>query len=383
MRRPALAALACATGLAGLALAYALIAPSEPPAGEAALSVARALGESADSDAYARALAPREFRFPADHGAHPDYRNEWWYFTGNLTDPTGEAYGFQLVIFRIALAPEPLAGQSAWRDRQLYMGHFAVTDIDGGRFLARERFSRAAAGLAGAAADALEVWLEDWRIEQLDAAGRRFRLQAAAGDAVIDLELSALKPPALNGEAGLSRKSAEPGNASYYYSITRLAAEGSLSLDGQARPVTGSGWLDREWSTSALARDQLGWDWFALQLDDGTELMLYSLRREGGATDPHSAGTFVRADGSTVALDRDAFRITPLAHWRSPESGKRYPARWRVEVPSLELELVVEPRLADQELRLTVTYWEGAVRATGSRAGEAVAALGYVELAGY
>ena len=191
------------------------------------------------------------------------------------------------------------------------------------------------------------------------------------------------KPPVLHGERGLSRKSDEPGNASYYYSLTRMRAGGEVRVAGRAFPVEGLAWMDREWSTSALGPDLVGWDWFALQLDDGRELMLYRLRRRDGGIAPASQGTIVLADGATRSLERDAVEVLPLGHWTSPRGGTRYPAGWRLRIPALALELTVTPVLADQELDLGVRYWEGAVRAEGTADGRPLGGEGYVELVGY
>lgn len=348
--------------------------------GSDGLRVGDALG--GDSTGYARATEVRPFRFPEDHGPHPDFRNEWWYVTGNLADGQGRRYGFQLTLFRIALSPEPVGRASAWATRQVYMGHFAVTDAAAGRFLAYDRFARAAIGLAGARAEPFAVWLEDWRLEAAPEGGFPWRLTAAADGVELELELETAKGPVLQGDRGLSQKSAEPGNASYYYSLTRLRAAGSLQLEGAARSVSGTAWLDREWSTSALGEGQTGWDWFALQFDDGTELMYYRLRREEGGSDPHSEGTLVRQDGTSVHLGRDDVVLEPVDWWESPRGG-RYPVEWRLRVPVRELEVAVRPLLRDQELDVTVRYWEGAVTAHGTREGRPVTGRGYLEMTGY
>lgn len=336
-----------------------------------------ALGGAADPG-FARATEPRAFRFPYDHGAHPDYRNEWWYVTGNLTDDAGRRYGFQLTIFRIGLAPGRATGRpSSWAAKQIWMAHLALTDVAGDRFLARERFARGGPmRLAGAARNPVRIWLEDWRLERRPAG--TWQLRATTDDFALDLTLDPRKEPVLQGNDGLSQKSADPGNASYYYSFTRMAADGALRLDGEQRSVSGSAWLDREWSTSPLGPEQAGWDWFALQLDDGTDVMIYHLRRTDGAPSPFSAGVVIGPDGATRHLDAGAFDIEVLDHWQSPD-GPRYPARWRVRVPSVEGPLTVTPVRADQELDVSVQYWEGAVDVT--RDDERVG-VGYVELAG-
>jgi predicted secreted hydrolase len=258
---------------ATLLLLTAACGPREAPpeAGMEGADLAEFLG--GDAEGYTRALAPRPFVFPADHGPHPDFRSEWWYFTGNLETPEGRPFGFQLTLFRFALAPEAPARESAWATRQSYMGHFALADIARERFFPFQRLARGAAGLAGAEAGPLRVWLGDWTITGAGGEQPRFNLEAAEEGVGIALELESTKPLVLQGDRGLSQKSADPGNASFYYSLTRLAARGTVTVDGEEYAVAGAAWLDREWSTSALAPDQAGWDWFALQLDDGRDLM--------------------------------------------------------------------------------------------------------------
>lgn len=337
-----------------------------------------ALGGDAEPG-FARATEPREFRFPEDHGPHWDYRNEWWYVTGNLTDDAGRRYGFQLTIFRIGLAPGVEEQRpSAWATNHIWMAHLALTDVAGDRFHDHERFARGGdMRLAGAQRDPVRVWLEDWRLERRPSG--TWRLQAGTDDFELDLALEPQKQPVLQGDDGLSQKSAEAGNASYYYSMTRMATDGSLRIDSEARNVSGSAWLDREWSTSALGPEQSGWDWFALQLDDGTDVMIYHLRRTDGAPSRFSAGVVVGPDGSTRHLDAGEFDIEVLDHWQS-DDGPRYPVRWRVRVPGIEEPFTVMPVRADQELTVSVRYWEGAVDI--ARDGKHVG-VGYVELAGY
>ena len=338
------------------------------------------LGSDADP-AFARALTPREFVFPEDHGPHPDFRNEWWYVTGNLDNEDGERFGFELTIFRFALVPAVSASNSAWRTNQVYIAHLAVTDADNERFYVAQRYSRGAVGLAGAQASPFRVWIDDWEMEEHPQADT-WQLVANDEDFGIDLELTALKPPVLNGIDGLSQKSADPSNASYYYSITRLQTEGRLRIGENDYTVSGLSWLDREWSTSALAADQVGWDWFALQLVDGSELMVYGLRRQDGTRDPASAGTFVDANGVTTHLAYDDVEISVLEEWSSPEGGS-YPSRWLLQVPRFGLKLNVSPVISDQELFTTVRYWEGAVDVAGEHDRRPVEGRGYVELTGY
>jgi predicted secreted hydrolase len=339
----------------------------------------------ADTAGYARALEPRPFDFPADHGPHPDFRTEWWYVTGNLASGDGRDFGFQLTFFRSALAPGPVESPSAWATRQAYMAHFTVTDVATATFHAHERFARGAVGLAGATAEPLRVWLEDWTIGSAGAATFPVRLTAASGEVALDLTLEQGKAPVPQGERGLSRKGAESGNASYYYSLPRMPAEGRLVLGADTVRVLGDAWLDREWSTSALGDGQVGWDWFALQLDDGWEMMVYRLRLADGGADDTSDGVLIAPDGSRSPLAWGTeVTVDETGSWTSPIDGAVYPSGWRVRVPGRGWDLEVAPRIPDQELDLAFRYWEGAVSVTGTgERGDPVGGRGYVELTGY
>jgi predicted secreted hydrolase len=332
---------------------------------------------------FARAEGPRPLEFPADHGPHPDYQIEWWYYTGNLETSDGRHFGYQLTFFRRALvAPAQRQDRpSNWAADQVYMAHFALTDVAGGRYQAFERFARGAAGLAGAQAAPYHVWLEDWSAEEVEPTV--VRLRAVQDDLAIDLLLTDRKGPILQGDGGYSQKGPEPGNASYYYSQTRLDSSGTVQVADTTYQVSGLSWMDHEFSTSALAPDQVGWDWFALQLDDGSELMVFQIRKADGSVDPFSGGTLVAPDGSTRHLSRDEFEIRVGDTWRSPRSSATYPVRWTVEVPAADLTLDLEPYLADQELNVSYAYWEGAVRISGEQAGSAISGSGYVEMTGY
>lgn len=390
------------TVLSGVFLITACEAKRQATAdGTQAAPASSRLSELLSADAgegYALALEPREFSFPRDHGPHPEYRNEWWYVTGNLDGAGGERFGFELTFFRFALAPSSPAVEdpSSWRTRQVYIGHFAITDAERGEFHVADRYARGALGLAGAEAAPFRVWLEDWFIKQVGqgtglaesdraegaAQSDTWLLHAAFDDLALTLSLDPLKPPVLNGADGLSQKSSEPGNASYYYSLPRLEAAGTLAIPGGVYDVTGLAWMDREWGSSALASDQAGWDWFALQFDDGSELMFYDLRRLDGSRDPHSAGTWIPADGAPAHLGADEVAITVRDTWASPRGGT-YPAAWTLEIAALDLVVDVDPVMQAQELATTVRYWEGAVDAVGERAGNEVSGRGYVELTGY
>ena len=363
----------------GLIGAY-LLQPSPPLS--SGVAVSSALGGD-DSAGYQRAYAPRPFHFPADHGPHPEFRNEWWYVTGNLADATGRSFGYQLTIFRIALSPTAPPLDSPWRTNQIYMGHFALTDGADHRHYGFERFSRGALGLAGAQAAPFRVWLEDWALTGGESDLFPLRLRAREGDIALDLTLATGKPLVLQGEQGLSQKSAEPGNASYYYSHTRMPTQGTVHVGGQSFTVSGASWLDREWSTSALGPDQSGWDWFALQLDDGRDLMFYRLRRKDGGMDSFSKGILVEPGGQTRLLRGNEVELQPLGQWVSPHTRDRYPAGWRLRLPAAKLDLTVTPKVADQEMRLTVRYWEGAVAVSGQAGDRPVTGQGYLEMTRY
>lgn len=366
-----------------IVLTLALLAAcgrTPPPPGAGQLSAIDAIGSGA-AQGFARADRPRSFEFPRDHGPHPEFAIEWWYYTGNLAAADGRRFGFQLTFFRSGLAANAPARDSAWAASSVYMAHFALTDVAGQQFHAFERFSRGAAGLAGAQAAPYRVWVEDWSAEGIGASGLPMRLRAGQGDVAIDLALDGGKPVALQGEQGLSAKGDEPGNASYYYSLTRMPTRGSLRVGAEQYAVEGLSWMDHEFATGALERNTVGWDWLALQLSDGRDLMYAQLR--GSAARNRSASLLVDAEGAARTLAPGALQLEVTTYWDSPRTQARYPAGWRLRVPEEGIDLTITPLLADQELPLAIIYWEGAVRITGSARGQPVQGYGYVELTGY
>ena len=334
---------------------------------------------------FRQALPGYHYHFPQDHGTHNDFQTEWWYYTGHLQTGDGKMFGYQLTFFRRAVAHEAAArNPSRWTLRHLYFAHFAVTDEGGRRFHFAEKISRAGIRKAGADAGRLAVWIDDWRAE---GKGDTHELHAQAEGIALSLSLTPAKPPAIHGADGISRKGESPSESSHYYSFSRMRTEGTLTVGGKSFPVTGQSWMDHEFGSNQLGEAQIGWDWFSLQLSDAAELMVYRIRRQDGSMEPASGGTWIGPDGAALSLSRDDIAIEVLDHWQSPQSGGRYPARWRLRVPSVHLSVEIIPTVPHQELitrRSTqVTYWEGSVIITGERENRPISGLGYAELTGY
>ena len=338
------------------------------------------------SEGFLQAVGPREFRFPEDHADHPGFQTEWWYYTGNLVSKGGRAIGFQLTFFRVQLKPALSFSGSPWRSNQIYFAHFTVSDLENGEFLMAEKAGRGTMGISGVSFDSegVRVVLHGW---EAVVQGNTHHLRAAGDRFGIELELISEKSPVLHGENGLSQKGVGPGRASYYYSLTRMKTRGVLRLGSNRLAVSGFSWMDHEFSSNILSKNQVGWDWMGLQLSGNKELMLYVLRHRDGSIDPFSSGTLVKNDGTSVHLPKEAFEIKPTDFWKSGQTRVRYPSGWQVEVFPYHIRLRVTPNLKDQELTTTqsteVTYWEGSVGVTGTAAGEKVTGSGYVELTGY
>lgn len=352
---------------------------------EKGISVSSALGNIPEAG-FERADRHREFIFPDDHGPHESFRTEWWYFTGNLQTPDGKLFGYQFTIFRTALSSSQNIRSSEWAADDIYMGHFAISDISSGKHYSSERFSRGDDQLAGAYSNPLKVWLEDWRIEgEYPSANFKmpvFSVISSCDNFSIDIELIPVKPLVLQGENGLSRKGVQEGNSSYYYSYTRLETSGTLTIEGEKYVVSGLSWMDREWSTSALDTNQVGWDWFSLQLDNGMDIMYYQIRDKDGNPDEFSKGSVILPDGTKIGINSEQIELEVISDWLSPE-GVSYPSEWRFEIPSMEIELRLKPFFNEQEMDLSVKYWEGAINVLGNYAEIQVRGKGYVELTGY
>lgn len=369
-----------ARGLSSLLLGLLVVFPDAGPA--------TAPSEPDTSMPYRLPAPGYVYRFPHDHGTHEEFRTEWWYYTGHVSTAGGRRFGYQLTFFRRGVAQEAAEkNPSRWAIRHLYLAHVAVADLDRSRFSYAEKLSRAGLGKAGAEPGGLRVWIDRWHAEASPAEPHRHHLEAAAEDFAIHLTTTAEKPPAIHGDGGVSRKGTGPEQSSHYYSLTRLATSGTITVAGEVLPVTGLSWMDHEFGSGDLGPNQVGWDWFSIQLDNRTEVMLYRLRLADGTVDPASSGSLILPDGRVHTLGASDVRVEPLAHWTSRRSGARYPARWRIAIPSADLIVDVTPELADQELitsRSTqVTYWEGAARITGTQRGLPLTGTGYVELTGY
>lgn len=347
-----------------------------------------------DAEGYLRADRPIEFVFPDDHGPHPGYRTEWWYFTGNLFSQAGHHYGYQFTIFRTQLVPPDSSKQTdepsgSWQTDQLYMGHLAISDMETGNHLFEERFSRGAAGLAGARAEPYRVWLEDWFVEIQDGAAVSpdgelpMVLNAKLEGAGLELNLEPEKPLVLHGDRGYDRKGYEAGNASYYLSFTRLNTSGTIRIGESEAEVEGLSWMDHEWSSSALEERQEGWDWFSIQLNNDYDLMYYQLREEDGSLSEFTTGTLVGPYGDTTGFTHEDFELEVLDYWISPVTGGRYPVRWLLINRGYDIELELSSLLQDQEMNVSFTYYEGAIRAEGRMGDEKVNGYGYVEMTGY
>lgn len=328
------------------------------------------------------------YSFPRDHGSHNLYGLEWWYFTGHLSSESGRWFGYELTFFRKTVDNHRVQKSSSrWAIKQLYFAHLALTDVEAQSFHFAEKLSRAGLGKAGADHGQMNVWIDRWSLSPVTPDHQSLSIQASERSFGLDLTLKLKKPPVIHGEEGVSRKGAEVGQASHYYSLTRLGTQGALTLGGEQFDVTGLSWMDHEFGSGELGLDQVGWDWFSLQFDSNVELMVYLLRRKNGSVDPVSSGTLIYPDGRSEHLSFPDIRIKTLNYWASPHTNVRYPAEWELDIPSVDLRVNIKPVLADQELRTSksthVTYWEGAVEVSGQHQDAPIQGLGYVELTGY
>jgi len=380
MRRTALLFLLVVAGLAAAVFWLTNRTADDAPL-DTSVAVADAMAGS-DTTGYARADRVIDFSFPRDHGPHPAFKTEWWYITGNLDTegaaivpgrqpgPNARDLGFELTIFRIALRPprgtpvrlasaDSSSARSRWATDQMYMGHFAVSDITNETQYDVERFSRSAIGLAGAQANPFRVWMDDWEIATFDPAPDSLidgafpaRLRAHGNGAAANLTLTPTKPMVLQGDQGLSMKGVGKGNASYYYTYPRLDTRGTVVIEGDTLEVAGMSWMDREWSTSALSDNQVGWDWFALQLDDGRDLMYYQLRNTDGTASPFTEGVIIDPDGTTKRISKTDAELEVLDTYTTPDGTRDYPTAWRLRVPGQDIDLRISAAFDEQELKV-------------------------------
>ena len=337
------------------------------------------------------ALSGYEFQFPRDHGSHDEYRTEWWYYTGHLRTDNGHRYGFEVTFFRVGVdwrtgnpacpGRQDCLPSTRWDLRNLALAHFAITDIDRQQFRYAEKLNRESPFTATAASDFLDVFNEGWSATTM--ADGSWHIVAFNGEDSVDLVMRARKPPAIHGENGISVKAEGIGYASHYYSMTRLDVTGTVNR----QRCRGLAWMDHEFGSSKLRENQQGWDWFSIQFDNDSELMLYQIRRNDGTPDLSSSGSLVTSEGNVIHIRRDQMRIEPTGRWHSTRSGATYPMGWRVSVPAFGISAVLNPAMRNQELitraSTNVTYWEGAVDVTGSLGNVAVTGVGYVEMTGY
>jgi predicted secreted hydrolase len=333
---------------------------------------------------FKTALPGYHYQFPRDHFDHPDYQTEWWYYTGNLAAADGHRFGFELTFFRQGVSRDP-AKTSTWDVRDIYLAHFALSDLDGGRFYHVERVNRRGPGIAGIDAGRERIWNGNWSSQWN---GEDQELRATDEHLSLSLTLHPQKPFVIHGENGVSQKAEGPGHASHYISFTRLRTDGAIAIDGKSSHVSGLSWMDHEFFTHQLAADQVGWDWLSLQLDDNSEVMLYRIRRKDGTADPFSAGTYIDPQGKPRHLRAGDFSLSPRAEsWTSPVSSAKYPVRWTIVLPELRIELDATTPLKSQELsgdsKMVPTYWEGAITLEGHRGDRTLKGVGYLEMTGY
>ncbi len=352
--------------------------PAETPVQDSGLAV---LAQSAD--AYAQARPGQPLIFPRDHGAHPDYRIEWWYLTANLHGPTGESYGAQWTLFRLAVQPQGTTETGATsQNNQVFMAHMAITTPT--EHVSFQRYARGAGPQAetraGVTAQPFAAWLDDWSLHSTGDDWLPLEVRARQADNAMHLQLQSMAPLVLQGEAGFSAKHGD-GGGSYYYSQPFLKASGQLTVAGQVIPVNGDAWLDREWSSQFLQREQVGWDWFSLHLESGEKLMLFQVRQQPGQADAENflQGNLMAPDGSTTPLDPARIQLIPMQ--KSRVAGRSLPLHWRVLLPQIDRQFEIETLVTDQWMDVDFPYWEGAVIVTGSGPGNR--GRGYMELTGY
>lgn len=350
------------------------MAGCDSPADTHSSAMGGLMGE-ATSD-FTQVLPNKEIRFPSDHLAHDDFRQEWWYLTANLTTETGEAIGLQWTQFRIALSAQPPSSNSNWASNQLYMAHSAITTET--QHNTEERWSRGQQQLAGVSSLPLTIKLDNWQWQSQDEELFPAKLDVAGDSVNYSLRLTTSAPYQLQGDGGYSVKSADASVASYYYSQPFIDVTGQVMLDGKFVKVSGKAWLDREWSSQFLTKQQQGWDWFALRLDDGSNLMLFQLRGDAqeASSNHFYSGRRMYADGRGETITSDEIQMAPTA-WHDID-GKPHPVEWQIRIDSQAINLHISPLNPNAKMPLSIPYWEGPISINGSHNGS-----GYMELTGY
>ena len=343
---------------------------------------------------FKRALPGRIFSFPEDHFSHPEFKTEWWYYSGHLQSlgQDKKTFGYQLTFFRSGLTRETKHQKSKWSIQDLFLAHLAITDESKKKFQYLEKISRGSLGEAGVTPykpgeKTFRIWIEDWSVEGKGPQAQNHFLAAGNKNFGLELMLAPEKNPIIHGQNGISQKAEGEGYASHYYSIPRLKTDGKIFLQNKEIPVQGTSWMDHEFGSTQLREYQVGWDWFSLQLEKGMELMLYQMRQKDGKIDPYSSGTIIFPNGTYQHLPRKEFQIEVLHQWKSQKSGASYPSKWKIKIPGYQMELTLSPTVKDQELitkeSTRVTYWEGSVKVEGKYQGDPIKGMGYVELTGY
>ena len=346
------------------------------------------------AEEFKRALPGKVFSFPQDHFSHPEFKTEWWYYSGHLQSlgQDKKTFGYQLTFFRSGLTRETKLQKSKWSIQDLYLAHLAITDESKKKFQYLEKISRGSLGEAGVTPykpgeKTFRIWIEDWSVEGKGPQAQNHFLAAGNKNFGLELMLAPEKNPIIHGQNGISQKAEGEGYASHYYSISRLKTDGKILLQSREIPVQGTSWMDHEFGSTQLREYQVGWDWFSLQLEKGMELMLYQMRQKDGKIDPYSSGTIIFPNGTYQHLPRKEFQIEVLHQWKSQKSGASYPSKWKIKIPSYQMELTLSPTVKDQELitkeSTRVTYWEGSVKVEGKYQGDPIKGMGYVELTGY
>ena len=353
--------------------------------GLACMAVPVGSQEAEQKNSFRSALPGYEYHFPRDYFSHDDFRIEWWYYTGHLENDSGRSFGYQLTFFRVALDEKGKVNNSSqWKIDHIYFAHMTLSDIENGKFYFFERINRAGLSQAGAESDQLKVWNEDWSLTNN---GQSHHLKAREGKVKLDLQLTPSKPLVIHGNEGVSQKGETSGNASHYFTFTRMRTVGRVTLNDKEYKVKGLSWMDHEFSSNQLDQEQIGWDWFSVQLDNDTELMIYQIRKRNGTIENNSSGTWVDAKGRGMHLKFGEYSILSDRQWVSEQSGTTYPSRWTLEVPKHGIRLEVTPEMLNQELHnlrsISTSYWEGSVKVSGSVKGQPVKGKGYVELVGY